>query len=144
MTSSQSSGHSILRRSALAFSTIILLTWLAEIIYLPHRLYGEPAEFLWGRVLIRTAVIVAIWAWVHITTRRLLRRLHELEEFLLVCSWCRKVGYEGKWLTMEEFFGSKFATETSHGICPECAGMVRKSGGDRTAARLSRPPIQNG
>jgi hypothetical protein len=141
MSPSQPSGHSILRREALAFSAIILLTWVAEIIYLPHRLYDEPAEFLWGRVLTRTAVILAIWLWVHFATRRLLRRLHELEEFLLVCSWCRKVGHEGKWLTMEEYFGSKFETETSHGICPECANQVRQRSGDRTAARVSRPPM---
>jgi hypothetical protein len=140
MTLPQSSGHSILRRESLAFVIIIMLTWASEIIYLPHLLYGEPAEFLWGRVLVRTGVVLAIWAWVHFATRRLLRRLHELEEFLLVCSWCRKVGHEGKWLTMEEYFGSRFATETSHGICPECAGQVRKNGADRTATRVSRPP----
>ena len=51
---------------------------------------------------------------------RLLKRLHHLEEFLLVCSWCRRVGDQGEWLTTEEYFGSKFATHTSHGICPEC------------------------
>ncbi|HEY8995902.1 MAG TPA: hypothetical protein VIM71_14650 [Lacunisphaera sp.] len=141
MTPSQTSGRSILKREAIAFSSIIALTWLAEIVYLPHLLYGEPAAFLWGRVLVRTAVILAVWAWVHFATRRLLRRLHELEEFLLVCSWCRKVGHEGRWLTMEEYFGSKFDTETSHGICPECANTLRKVGGDRVAARVSRPPI---
>jgi hypothetical protein len=139
MTPTKTSARSILRREAIAFSIIILLTWLAEFIYLPHRLYGEPAEFLWSRVLFRTGVILAIWAWVHFATRRLLRRLHELEEFLLVCSWCRKVGHEGRWLTMEEYFGSKFETETSHGICPGCADKVRE-GGNRTATRVTRPP----
>lgn len=141
MTPSQTSGRSILKKEAVAFTSIIVLTWLAEIIYLPHRLYGEPAEFLWGRVLVRTVVIIAVWAWVHFATRRLLRRLHELEEFLLVCSWCRKVGHEGRWVTMEEYFGSKFETETSHGICPECAGKVRDMPGVRTATRVSRPPL---
>jgi hypothetical protein len=141
MIPTPTSGRSILLRESIGFSVIILLTWLAEIVYLPHLLYAEPAEFLWGRVLVRTGVILAIWAWVHFTTRRVLRRLHELEEFLLVCSWCRKVGHEGKWLTMEEYFGSKFETETSHGICPECAENLRKTGNTRTAARVSRPPI---
>ena len=72
-------------------------------------------------MLVRTGVIVAIWVWVHFTTRRLLRRLHELEEFLRICSWCRKLEHNGQWLTIEEFFGSRLATETSHGICPTCA-----------------------
>lgn len=121
MTHTSKSGTSILRKEAIGFTIIIALTWLAEIIFLPHLLYNEPREFLWARVLIRTGVILAIWAWVHFTTRRLLRRLHELEGFLLVCSWCRKVGQDGGWLTMEEYFDFHLATGTSHGICPACA-----------------------
>ena len=57
--------------------------------------------------------------------RRLLRRLHHLEEFVLVCSWCRKVGHGGEWLTMEEYFGSKFDTHTTHGVCPACARQAK-------------------
>jgi len=112
---------SILRQEALGFSLIIVLLWATEVFQLQHVLFGEPASFSWQRALVRSAVIVLVWAWVHLATKRLLKRLHQLEEFLLVCSWCRKVGHEGKWLTTEEYFGSKFDTETSHGICPECA-----------------------
>lgn len=111
----------VLRLAALGFSIIIFLTWLAEFIHLPHLLYNEPDVFLWSRVLVRTAVMLVIWTWVHFSAKRLLSRLHHLEEFLLVCSWCRKVGHQGEWLTMEEYFGSKFATATSHGICPACS-----------------------
>src|SRR4051812_3149035 len=112
---------SILRQETIGFSLLIVLSWATEFFQLQHVLFGEPASFNGRRLLIRTAVIVIIWIWVHLATKRLLKRLHQLEEFLLVCSWCRKVGHEGKWLTTEEYFGSKFATETSHGICPECA-----------------------
>lgn len=115
------SGRSIRSRVTIGF-VVIVLTWLAELLRLPHLLYGEDADFRWGRVLCRTVVRLGIWGWVQFTIRRLLRRLHELEEFLLVCSWCRRLGHQGRWLTMEEFFDSRLATETSHGICPECAG----------------------
>lgn len=135
MSPTSKSGVSILHKEAIGFTIIILLTWLAEIISLPHLLYDEPKEFLWARVLIRTGVTLAIWAWVHFTTRRLLRRLHELEGFLLVCSWCRKVGKDGGWLTMEEYFGSHLATETSHGICPDCA--ERQMAEHRIAVRVA-------
>ena len=137
MSARKSVGEPILRRAALGFSVIILLTWVAEIIRLPHLLYGEPPAFLWSRVLLRTVVMLVIWAWVHFAARRLLRRLHHLEEFLLVCSWCRKVGHDGEWLTMEEYFGSKFSTETSHGICPECAKNQIAS--QHTATRVNPP-----
>ena len=114
-------GHSILKQEATGFSLIILLSWATEAFRIPHLLFGEPVEFNWQRALLRSLIVAIIWIWVHLTTKKILTRLHHLEEFLLVCSWCRKVGYEGKWLTMEEYFGSKFSTETSHGICPDCA-----------------------
>lgn len=134
MSLPSNSGRSILRREAIGFFIMIILIWIAEIIRLPHLMLGEPADFNWLRVLMRTAIILCIWAWVYFNTRRLLRRLHELEGFLLVCSWCRRVGHEKNWLTMEEYFGSRLATETSHGICPDCA--QKQIDIHRTAARV--------
>jgi hypothetical protein len=120
------SGVTILRRENIGFSLILLINWAAEILRLPHLLYDDPEGFNWFRVLLRSAVIIGVWAWVYFTTRGLIRRLHHLEEFLLVCGWCRKVGHDGQWLTMEQYFGSKFDTQTSHGICPECSQKTRE------------------
>ncbi len=131
-------GRTILRREALGFSLILLLVWLTELIGLPHLWFGEPAGFVWTRAIFRTAVVLAIWLWVHYSNRRLVQRLHRLEEFLLVCSWCRKVGHEGRWLTMEDYFDSHLNTETSHGICPTCA--AKQMPGDHTVTRVSKPP----
>lgn len=134
-------GNSILKQEAIGFSLIILLSWATEVFHLPHFLFSEPAAFNLERALLRTVVVAIIWVWVHLATKKILARLHHLEEFLLVCSWCRKVGHEGEWLTMEDYFGSKFHTETSHGICPECAkktmGRLATQIGDAT-----NPPIE--
>jgi len=133
-------GNSILKQEAVGFSLIIILSWATEVFHLPHFLFSEPVTFNWERAILRTIVVAVIWVWVHLATKKILTRLHHLEEFLLVCSWCRKVDYEGEWLTMEDYFGSKFHTETSHGICPECA---RKTMG-RIAAQngsTTNPPI---
>lgn len=121
MSPPKSSVGPILRREAVGFSLITALCWVVELLQIPQLLFDEPTGFNWLRVLFRTAVVLAIWAWVHFTTKRLLARLHHLEEFLLVCSWCRKLGSKGDWLKMEEYFGSNFDTKTSHGICPACA-----------------------
>jgi len=115
------SGRSILRRQTIGFSVLVAIMWLVEWTRLPHYLFDESVEFLWTRALVRTGTVVMVWAIVHFSTRRLLQRLHELEEFLLICAWCRKVGHNDQWLSMEDYFDSKFATGTSHGICPECA-----------------------
>ena len=125
--------ESILRKEAIGFSAIIVLSWATEIFHLPHLLFGDAPSFNWYRAVLRTIVVLLIWLWVHLATKRLLKRLHHLEEFLLICSWCRRVGHDGEWLTMEEYFGSKFDTETSHGICPDCAKKTRVPG--------SRPPM---
>lgn len=138
MSSNLGSGHSILRRETLGFSLLLLLVWVTEIVGVPHLFFGEPAGFLWTRVLFRSGVVLAIWLWVHLSNRRLIKRLRQLEEFLLVCSWCRKVGHEGKWLTMEEYFGSHLNTETSHGICPVCAAQ-QLTAHKPTVTRVSQP-----
>lgn len=124
-SSPHSHRESILMKEAIAFSTIILLSWTTEFFHLPHLLFNDSPSFNWYRALLRTAVILLVWFWVHVATKRVLKRLHHLEEFLLICGWCRKVGHEGEWLTMEQYFGSKFDTETSHGMCEECARKAR-------------------
>jgi hypothetical protein len=110
----------ILLVEAVGFLAVIAACWGAAFFDLPHYFFGEAPGFDWGRAVLRTAVIVPVWGWVHFSTRHLLKRLRYLEEFLLVCAWCRKVGNEGEWKTMEEYFGSKYGEHTSHGICPEC------------------------
>jgi hypothetical protein len=112
--------NAILWVESFGFSFLIVLSWLTEAMRIPHFLFGEPFSPNWHRAMLRTVVIILIWAWVHVATRRLLKRLHYLEEFLRVCSWCRKVCHDGEWLAMEDYFNSKFATRTSHGMCPEC------------------------
>jgi hypothetical protein len=120
MKQTKESSNTILWVEAFGFSILIAFSWLTEVTRIPHLLFGESFTPNWHRAILRTIVIALIWTWVHLATRRLLKRLHHLEEFLRICSWCRKVCHEGDWLTLEEYFNSKFATQTSHGMCPEC------------------------
>jgi hypothetical protein len=112
--------NSILWIEAIAFSLIVVLSWLTEVVRFPHLVFGESSVPNWHRAELRTVVVLLIWTWVHLATRKLLKRLHHLEEFLRICGWCRKVSYDGEWLDMEKYFNSKFATKTSHGMCPDC------------------------
>ena len=112
--------NSILWIEAAGFSFLIVMTWLAEALRIPHYLFHEQFAPDWKRAILRTIVMFLIWAWVYYLTRRILKRLHHLEEFLRICSWCRKVCHDDEWLGLEEYFSSKFATRTSHGMCPEC------------------------
>ena len=125
----------ILAIEATAFSLIIVMSWLTEILRLPHLLYGEQFTPNWNRAILRSIVMFFIWLWVHLATKRVLKRLHYLEEFLRVCSWCRKVSYGSEWIEMETYLKSKFATKTSHGMCADC---LRKKKSEIMAS--DRPP----
>lgn len=110
----------ILWIEASGFTFIIMMSWLSEALRFPLYAFGDTSTPNWHRALARTGVLLAIWLWVHLLTRRLLKRLHHLEEYLRICSWCRKVEHNDEWMPMETYFNSKFATKTSHGMCPEC------------------------
>lgn len=97
------------------------MMWAAEFLRIPHHLFGDSPDIMWTRLGLRTVVLLVIWLVVHRTTSRLLERLHELEGFLRICSWCRKVGDGDEWRTMEDYFDARFHTGTSHGICPVCS-----------------------
>ena len=76
---------SILWVEACGFSLLILLSVLAEVVRIPHLIFGEDFTPNWHRAVLRTLVILLVWRWVHKSTRQLLQRLHYLEDFLRIC-----------------------------------------------------------
>lgn len=63
------------------------------------------------------AVAVCLW---------LLRRVRELEGLITVCAWTRRVQWEGKWLSFEEYLAKRFNLFCTHGICEEAAEKMRQ------------------
>lgn len=122
----------ILWIEAFGFSTLIMLTVVCELVRIPQLVFGETFSPNWHRAALRSLVILLVWATVHRATKRLLRRLHYLEEFLRICGWCRRVCHDGEWLELEKYFSSKFATPTTHGMCPDC---LKKSIAEIDAAK---------
>jgi hypothetical protein len=129
---------SILWIEAAGFSFLIVMSWLTEVLHIPHYLFHDPFVPNWKRAILRTIVVSLIWLWVYLLTRRMLKRLHHLEEFLRICSWCRKVCHDEEWLGLEEYFNSRFATRTSHGMCPDCLKKKVEE------LALEEPPIKPG
>jgi DNA-binding response OmpR family regulator len=66
----------------------------------------------------------------------------ELEAFLPICGYCKKIRDDKKyWQEIETFFSQRQGTKFSHGICPDCyervmAPQLRQLGLDPT---LSKP-----
>ena len=118
--------NSILWNETAGFSLMIALSWLTELLHIPHYLFGETFVPDWNRAMLRTLVILFIWGWVHWITKKMLKRLHYLEEFLRTCSWCRKVCHKGEWMNVDDYFNANFDMRTTHGMCPECTDKWEK------------------
>ena len=103
------------------FLTIITICWLNELLKLPTLIFSDhPFAFFFRKSTLDMLLVLAVWLLVSGFTRRLLERVRYLEGFLRVCSWCRRIDYQGDWMPLEEFMQHGFDTPTTHGICPEC------------------------
>ena len=105
----------------LGFLAIIGLSWLDETLNLRALILGDhPYISDFRESTLEMLFVLGVWLLVCGSTRRLMARNKELESFMRVCSWCRRIGNEGSWQPMEVYFEHKFHTHTSHGICEEC------------------------
>ena len=103
------------------FLGIIILCYLNELLKLPSLLFSEhPFNFMFRRSTVEILLILAVWLLVSSSTRRLLKQVQELEAFMRVCAWCRRIDHQGEWMPLEKFMLQGFDTPTTHGICPEC------------------------
>ena len=65
------------------------------------------------------------------------KRDRSLEPFVTICAWTRRVPWEGRWISFEEYLGKQFNVRCTHGICEEAAHRMREVGvkSDRAAQR---------
>lgn len=104
----------ILWCEAAGFLLLILMSWLDEY----HASWHESA--------VESAAVAGVGIVVLYLTKRLVARLYYLEGFVRVCAWCRKIDRDDKWIPLEQYFSEGFNTKTTHGMCPECAALLKK------------------
>jgi hypothetical protein len=103
------------------FLIVICAIWLDELIDLPHYLFNAPiSPFRLEEALLESSLALVLGAIIVGYTMRLVRHL---ESLIVLCAWCRRVGTDGAWVSVEDFLLLHHA-ETSHGICPECAAQL--------------------
>ncbi|MFN8583304.1 MAG: hypothetical protein U0163_20305 [Gemmatimonadaceae bacterium] len=106
---------------AIGFALVIVLIWADELIDVPHRLFGAPiSPARVQEAVLESTVVAALGALVMFATWKLVRRLAYLESFVVLCSWCRRVLDDDRWVSFETFLGAH-RVRPSHGLCPECA-----------------------
>lgn len=92
-----------------------------------ERLSGDPASQggrsqdhrAFAGIMVVAVVIGAIACWF------LVRRMQELEGLITVCAWTRRVQWEGRWITFEEYLIKRFNLRCTHGISDEAAAQLR-------------------
>jgi hypothetical protein len=101
---------------------IVGLIWLNEILDLPHFLMGAPKTPVnWRESILETFVVLPVFGFLIVWTRRTTARLRLLEGLLPVCSNCKKIRDEkGDWSPMESYIHQRARVDFSHGICPDC------------------------
>ncbi len=108
------------------FSLILAIILVDEFFDLPHMVLG--AEKSPGRIEeyliegVAVACLAAVAAYFSIATAR---RVKEMESFLVMCAWCRRIKINGHWVPVEDYLKRKDALRTSHGICKDCAEKMR-------------------
>lgn len=105
----------------IGFLAIIILSWANELLDLPRLVFGGNTPVNWHEGAIESFLVLIVWASVHVATKKLLDRLYSLDGSFRICAWCRKVGYEDKWLPLEQYLDQGFSIRTSHAMCPDCA-----------------------
>jgi hypothetical protein len=124
----------------IGFLAVIILCFLDELLQLPSLIFsGHPFVVLYRRPMLEMLLFLAIWLLVSNSTRRLLKQVRQLEDFLRVCSWCRRIDYKGEWMPLEEFMEQGFDTPTTHGICPNCLRQKKEAIEKERRARQSEP-----
>jgi len=94
----------VLAVEAIGFLVIITLSWANELLGLPSLIFGGGHRVNWPESLLETIIIALVAIPMLVLTRRLVLRLHYLEEFVRVCGWCKKMNVRANGCPLEQFF----------------------------------------
>jgi hypothetical protein len=131
----------VLIRQSAGFLAIIALSWVDEMSGFHSLLLGNhPYISDFKESTLEMLLVLVVWLFVANSTRRVLALLRELEAFMRVCAWCRKVEHGGRWVHFDEFLREGFNTPTSHGICEECAAKQKAAIEAAKEERLASQP----
>lgn len=118
----------LLSLEIVGFILTYCIIWLDELVDLPHLLFGAPqgtARF--PEALMESTLILIVAVGVVSSTLWLFKRIEQLESYIVMCAWCRKIKTEDeRWVTIEEYMWEKDERQISHGLCKSCAERQMK------------------
>lgn len=111
----------VLAYELVAFLTLVLFLWINELLDVPHHLFGvEPTPVNWVESLLESGFVIVLCAFVMTTSYRFFKQIKYLEGFLRICSHCKRIQIDDKWIPLDHFVSDNSAAMLSHGYCSEC------------------------
>jgi hypothetical protein len=101
----------ILGVEIIGFFLAALTLWVTE--------YFDP-PFSYMQVIVESTIIIALGSITVYLTGRLIQRIKYLEGFLVICSSCKKVRIDDRWVSIEYVIAKNSEVQLSHGSCPQC------------------------
>jgi hypothetical protein len=98
------------------FIFLICLSWLDEVLSIPHLLFNAPVGSNYPEAMLETSALAVVWLMVFFGTKRLAPPRDPVK----VCIWCRKVSSGVEWLHTEEYFRNRFDVVAERSACPVC------------------------
>ena len=109
----------------LGFGVVIFFLWMDEVFDFPRSVFGgEKTPVNIEEVFIEAVVVFCLAVIVVGNTVKMLNRIKYLEGFLKICSHCKKIEKDGKWIPFEDYISSKTDAKFTHGLCPPCEQKV--------------------
>jgi CHASE3 domain sensor protein len=76
-----------------------------------------------GLIVLAAALAAAVAWW-------LVQRIRDREGMITVCAWTRRVQWQGRWVSFEEYLSNRFDLRCTHGICDEVAEQIKREVAD--------------
>jgi len=115
----------ILFGQAVAFAVFIIMLWLMELVDFPSMLFHTPLTPVnVPESIVETVLCALVGTISMLVTIRLQRRVRHLEEFIVVCSRCKRVHVNDQWVSFELFLQSHTDSTLSHGLCEDCLQLL--------------------
>jgi hypothetical protein len=118
---------SIIWLEIVLFMLVLATQWLDEFIDLPHRLFNAaPTPYRIEEYIFESVSVVIVGIIIVLITVVLMKRLERVEEFVRVCSWCKCVFLNDRWVNFEVYLHQQQDLHSTHGICETCLHKMQK------------------
>lgn len=114
-----------------------LMTGIRGLIHAIQRMEGQAVGEIeaetWKLVkqleILAACAVLANLIGLGVGLSRLVSRMQELEELIMVCAWTKRVNYRGEWVDFEEFLKRHFGLRLTHGLSEESglAGQIESA-----------------